>query len=215
MSTLNYGDLAAQEVSQRIAAPLASLALLKSVPATRRTNGQMVRLLDDGSRWQFNASSALAGDDQLVVAPDAGGGRWLRDLGMARLRMPFAFDTADAAVLLTVPAGCLLQPIEFFWEVTANFTGGTSSTIGVSSNKTGYSTKGNLLGGAAGDAAAALTTALSPNVGTIGANWATIANRRVLWIPTDTFRFDRITSAFTAGTGFVNAIVNILRHAGA
>jgi hypothetical protein len=170
---------------------------------------------EDGSKWRFHSSSALAGDDLITVEPAAGSGRWLRLPGAFHLQIPIAFGTADAAVLFTTPAGALLQFDEFAWEITANFTGGTSSAIGVSSTKTGFTTKGDLLGGAAGNVAAELTAALGITLGTIGAGFDTLAKRRVLWKPTEILRFDRITDAFTAGTGFVLATGKLLRHAGA
>ncbi len=212
-----YGDTAAIAVSARIAAPVASLTELKAIPANRRDAGMLAVNTTDGSRWRFHGTSALTGDDILVVAPSAGSGRWLRDLGAAELAMPIAFGTADAAVLLTVPAGCLLKIDEFAWKVSANWTGGSSSAIGVSSsNKTSLTTKGDLLGGATGDVEATLVAASGLcAMGTIGAGYDTLAKRRPLWIPTETIRFDRITSAFTAGTGFVLAAATILEHAGA
>jgi hypothetical protein len=85
----------------------------------------------------------------------------------------------------------------------------------VSSAKTGYSTKGDLLGGATGDVLAGLTTALSPTMGTVGAGFDTLAKRRALWVATNTFRFDRITSVFTAGVGAVNAKVTLISNPGA
>lgn len=126
------------------------------------------------------------------------------------LKLPIAFTTADAAVLFTTPAtvgsytlrGLELQKL--YWEITADWTGGSSSAIGVSSGtRTGFTTKGDLLGGAAGDLLATLV-ASGLFVGTVGAkSLVTLASTAILR-PTDTLRFDRIVSAFTAGTGFVH-----------
>lgn len=214
---LNYGDLGAIEVSKRIGAPVADLTELKGIPADRRVHGQLFHKLDDGSNWRFHSTSSLTGDDIITATPGAGSGRFLRMPGNNLLAIPIAFGTADATVLLTVPAGCILQPLEFSWRVTADWTGGASSTIGLSSsNKTGYTTKGDLLGGAAGDLAAVLVASSAPTTpGTIGAQWGTIALRRPYWKPTETLRHDRITSAYTAGTGFVLVNCNILQHNGA
>lgn len=215
MSTLQYGDRAAREVSQRMAASVATIAALKAIPAEGRTDGQIVLLVADGSRWRFMLSSSVTGDDALVITPTAGSGRWLRLPGACRLQFTIGFGTADAAVLWTVPTGALVNMVEFYWTITTNWTGGTASTIGLSSTKTGFTTKGDLLGGAAGDAAAALTTALSPAMGTIGAGFDTLAKRRVLWKPTEILRHDRITSAYTAGAGAVNVICDVLANDGA
>ena len=211
---LLHGDAAARLVSERIAAPVASLTELKAIPANRRTHGMLAVNLADGSRWRFHSTSALTGDDLITVTPDAGTGRWLRMPGAFELKMPIAFGTADAAALFTTPAGALVQFDEFYWDVTVGFTGGASSAIGLSSNKTGATTKGDLLGGATGDVAATLVAG-TPIMGTIGAQWGTIALRRKIWVATETVRFDRITSAFTAGSGFACATGKLLRHAGA
>ena len=213
---LNYGDSAAIKVSERIGEPVATLTAMKAIPADRRVDGQIYLCLADGKRYRFSLASALTGDDLLVVAPTAGSGRFLLMPGLHVLEMPIAFGTLDAAILLTMQAGSLMLPVEFFWKVSADFTGGAASTIGLSSStKSGATTKGDLLGGAAGDVAATLVASAVTPLGTIGTTWATIANRRKLWIPTDTLRFDRITSAFTAGSGFACAVVNLLRNDGA
>lgn len=212
-----FGDILAQEVSGRYAAPVASLTELKAIPAVGRVHGQMVINLADGSRWRFHESSVLTGDDLLVVAPTSGSGRWLRLPGAALLAPAIAFGTLDAAILLTVPTGALLRIKGFAWRVTADFTGGASSAIGVSSsNKTGYTTKGDLLGGATGDVAATLVASSGKSaMGTIGAQYGTIALQRPFWKPTETLRFDRITSAFTAGSGNVLVDCDVLENDGA
>lgn len=192
----------------------ATLTTLKALGAKERALGLSKVVEADQSRWYFHDTSALTADDILVAAPSSGSGRWLRSVGRAVLRLPFTFATADAAVLLTVPTGCQLRIWELYWEIDADLTGGTASAIGVSSNKTGYTTKGDLLGGAAGDVAAALTTALSPAIGTIGAK-RDLDDLRALFVAANTLRFDRITSAFTAGSGSVVVVCDILKHAGA
>lgn len=194
--------------------PPTTLAALKAVGADDRAHG-MQAVLADGSRWWFHSSSALTADDVLVVAPTAGSGRWLRAVGFALLELAFTFATADAAVLLTVPAGAKLQLLEPAWKSDVSLTGGSSSAIGLSSNKTGFTAKGALLGGAAGDVAATLVAATTLTMGTIGSGFDTLAKRRVIWEPTETIRFDRITSAFTAGSGKAVVAANVIANAGA
>lgn len=193
-----------------------SLTTLKQVsnPAERLDGAPAVVA---GEPWYWNASSTLTADDLLVVRPNdlPSAGRFLRAPGAVRLVLPFTFETADAAVLLTVPNGCLLYLHEVYWTVSVSFTGGTSSAIGVSSNKTGFTTKGDLLGGATGNLAAALVASAVPIMGTIGAGFDTLAKRRVIWGPGETVRFDRIASAFTAGSGAVNVVATILQNLGA
>jgi hypothetical protein len=122
------------------------------------------------------------------------------------LALPIAAATADAAVLYTVPTGYRLFLHRLLWEVSADFTGGTSSAIGVSSDATGFTTKGDLLGGASGDVLATLVAGIKG--GTIGAKFG---SNGVVVIPAGkVLRFDRITSAFTAGAGFVHVQASLL-----
>lgn len=219
---LSYGDPAARLVSERIAAAVATMAVLIATPTNRCVDGMVCHVLADNSLWQYDAACALAGDNILVAEnTDGGAGAWLRMPGGCELKLPFTFATPDATVLLTMPAGGLLRVDEFFWQITAPMTGGTGSAIGVSSsNKSdsaAFTTKGDFLGGATGDVAATLTAVLGAEYarGTIGADWDTLAKRRTLFKAAETIRFDRITDAFTAGTGNVIVAGTLLRNAGA
>jgi len=116
------------------------------------------------------------------------------------LKLAISYALADAAVLFTVPTGKRMLLERTFWEVITAFTGGSSSAIGLSSSGTGYTTKGDLLGGASGDVLATLVAGVKG--GTIGAKFG--SNGIVLLEPGATIRFDRITSAFTAGAGYVH-----------
>jgi hypothetical protein len=128
--------------------------------------------------------------------------------GRFTLSLAVDFSKADAAVLYTVPAlpgGGRLAVERAFWEVLVAFTGGASSAIGLSSSNAGYTTKGDLLGGATGDVLAGLTVGFK---GTIGAKAA--SQGVIVLIPGDTIRFDRITSAFTAGSGFAHLPCSVI-----
>lgn len=192
-----------------------TLAELKALSAAEREDYTRVRV--GGAAYQWNAESVLAGDDLLVVEPDDGSdGRFLlAPYQTAQLSLPFTFATADAAALLTLPAGAMIIPRDFWWNVTADMTGGAGSAIGVSSTAAGYTTKGDLLGGATGDVAATLTAAASPTWGTIGAKWDTVPERRAFIRAGEVVRYDQITSAFTAGAGSVEMIAYIAANAGA
>jgi hypothetical protein len=194
----------------RVALLAVTLAALKAIPATdaARTHGNEVMVEADGSRWYFHSSSALTGDDILVVAPSAGSGRWLRAPGTADLALPIAFGTADGATLLTVPAGCRMLVRRGYWEVTTAFAGGSSSAIGLA-GPSPHNTAGDVLGGAGGDVEATLTEGVK--LGTIGADQAV----GILLKAADTVTFERITSAFTSGAGFAHLVVEILQNAGA
>ena len=193
---------------------VATMTALKAIPAKQRDHGSVKHVEADNSSWWFHSTSALTGDDVLVAEPASGSGAWLRMPGRAYLVLPFTFATADATALLTLQAGQQIRLWDLYWEIAADMTGGSSSAIGVSSNKTGYSTKGDLLGGASGDVAASLTLALSPTVGTIGAK-VDGDDARAIFIEANTIRFDRITSAFAAGSGNVVVVADILKNAGA
>jgi hypothetical protein len=110
-------------------------------------------------------------------------------------------------VLYTVPAGFELELETSFWEVTADFTGGSSSAIGLSSSNAALSTKGDVLGGASGDVAAGLLAAGVKAKGTKGAK---MGNPGAYLVGGNTVRFDRVTSAFTAGTGIAHVHVSVV-----
>lgn len=221
MGALQFGDRAAELVSQRVAAPVATLTVLKTYSKAQRIDGMIAMVLADGSLWRFSDASALTGDDLLIATPaDApAAGRWLRMTGAVDLAIPITFATADAAAILTVQAGTRLAVQSVAWEVTADFTGGSSSAIGVSSNKTtptNWSTKGDVLGGSGGDVLATLVASGGYIPGTIGADMDTLTKvRGLVLVSTDTLKFDRITSIFTAGTGFVHVLGNLIKNAGA
>lgn len=209
---------AADEARALQVSPPRTLAQLKALGSGQRGAGMVVEVYDtlgDLSRWVFHATSELTADDILVVAPAASSGRWLRAPGFALLKIPFTFATLDNAAILTTPAGCKFQILEPMWKIAVSLTGGSSSAIGLSSTKTGFTAKGALLGGAGGDVAATLVAAATATLGTVGSGNDTLAKRRVIWEPTETVDFDRITSAFTAGSGEAWLSVNILQNAGA
>jgi hypothetical protein len=219
MGALTHGDYAAQQLSRRVAEPVASLTALKTMSARQRATGMLALNLADGKTWRYSSASTLTGDDLLVATPSDSAGRWLLAPGAVLIQIPITFATLDAAVLLTMPAGALLKIDDLFWRVTTNFSGGTSSAIGVSSTKTAptnWSTKGDLLGGSAGDVAATLVSATGIVAGTVGTDMDTVAKRRgAIWKAADILRFDRITDAFTAGVGAVCVSGTLLENNGA
>lgn len=197
-----------------VAASVATVAALKALSEpSDMVHGNEVLVDADGSRWVFHSTSALTGDDLLVITPTASAyasaGRWLRCCGSIDLKLPIAYTTADAAVLLTVPTGARLIVRRGYWEVTTGFTGGSSSAIGLSSSASAHSTKGDLLGGSGGDVAATLTAGVK--LGTIGADTAA----GVLLKATETVRFDQITSTFTAGAGYAHLVCDLVLNPGA
>lgn len=195
-------------------ASVATVAALKALAAIHpaHVHGNVVLVGADGSEWVYHSTSALTGDDILVVTPTNASGRWLRKVGRTTLYLPFSYATADGATLLTVPTGCVLKLDSAHWKITADMTGGTSSAIGIDSSID--TTPGDILGGASGDVAATLTA--GTKAGTVGAKMDTDAELHAQILPAaTTIRFQRITSAFTAGSGYVGLVVDILANAGA
>jgi hypothetical protein len=118
------------------------------------------------------------------------------------LRLAISYATADAAVLYTVPTGLTIAMFaNAMWEVTTAWTGGSSSAIGISSSATGYTTKGDVHGGATGDVLATLTAGFKQ--GTLGAK-VSAAPKCVVLAGGSTIRFDQVTSTFTAGAGYIH-----------
>lgn len=197
------------------AGSVATIAALKAVVANDRYTGQMVIVQADRSEWIFAGASTqtVDGANQLVIAPDAGSGRWVRVGKSVVLKLPIDYTLADAAVLLTVPEQMALRLTGMpFWEITTGFTGGSSSAIGVSATAIA-TTKGDLLGGASGQLTAAIGTA-GVKAGTIGPLIDTLAELQAFFlIATNAIRFDRITSIYTAGVGFVHIPVAIAQVA--
>jgi hypothetical protein len=164
-------------------------------------------LSSDNSRWKYLLSSAVTADDILVVSPTDTSGRWVRADKFVDITAAVTKDTADAAVLYTVPTGFRLLLDVPFHNVTTSWTGGSSSAIGCSSSNGGLSTKGDLLGGSGGDVAAGLLSTGAYAKGTVGAK---IGKPGAVLVAGDTILFDRITSAFTAGVGVIHFPVHVL-----
>lgn len=120
-------------------------------------------------------------------------------VGVATLKLPIAYTATDGEVLFTVPDGHNLRVNRVWWNVQTQFSGGSSSAIGASSSNASYNTPGDLIGGASGDVSA--TLAAGQKGGTIGAKFG--SNGVVVLVPGDTIKFNRITSAFTAGAGYL------------
>lgn len=219
---------------------IATVADLKAIPSiqprdvgatTRATNymqlpqGRAERVRSLNSRlFAWHPTSEVTADDQLVIIPDDRNmavdtllaaslpGRWLAVPGqMVDLALACTYTTADAATLYTMPVGANMRLVPGYWEVTTGFTGGSSSAIGLSSDQTGHTTKGDLLGGSGGDVTATLGSAADYIEGTIGADIAA----GVILKAGKLVRFDRITSTFTTGAGYAHVVGQLLSNNGA
>lgn len=201
-----------------ISTTAADLTALKAIAAVNRTNGMLVMLRSDGSTWRFHSTSTAADtSENLVATPGAGSGRWLRNDKVVALSLACDFGTADNATLFTVPVGARLRPHAAWWEVSVSWTGGTASAIGVHASPTGWSTKGDILGGATGDVEATLVSTDTRMTGTVGAtlDGSASGTKRLILIAADTLKFDRITSVFTAGAANVRVLCDVLANPGA
>jgi len=186
-------------------AGVADKTALKAVAAASRFDGMLIQLQSDMSFWMFDASSSVSADEaeELVIAPTAGTGRWIAADKTKVLKIPVDYSMSDGDAILTVPTGFVLRLAALpYWEVTTGFTGGSSSAIGVSTSVTGYETGGDILGGASGDVAATLVAGVA--AGTLGGELDDHAGLQALaLVAADELQFDAITSAFTAGAGYV------------
>lgn len=221
MSKLNYGDIAAREVSERIHAQVADLATLKSTPENQRVNGQLVLVVADQTIWYYDTDATLTGDDVLVVAPTSGTGRWLRKPGAAMLAIPFYATTPTGTNLLTIPTGCLLAPREFGYRVSRVFTGASNAAIAFSSsNHPGHTGPANFAGTLVATqlsqmfSATANGTGLDFALAPIGTTFGTIAERRTWMKPGDTIRADIIGAQFATGVAQLLLLCDILQNNG-
>lgn len=216
----SWGDELARSTDLRVRPPVADMTALKGLMASESVDGTVVMVLSGTGGglelWRYSPSSAAADTtENLVATPTDGVGRWLRADRQVLLKLPFDFNTADVANLYTVPAGARIHPRESWWDVATSFTGGASSAIGLHTSVTGWTTKGDILGGAAGDVAATLVSTNTRQVGTVGALLSTRTNARLILIAADTIKFGRITSAFTAGVGSARILCDVLSNPGA
>lgn len=150
------------------------------------------------------ASTASDALEQMVITPGAGTGRWLRLQKFFDVKVPVGFALTNNATLITVPVGYYLTTERPFLEVTTNFSGGVVSAIGVSASVTGFSSAGDLLGGAAGELAAALTVGNRGKLGTALAASLAGTGQPFALVAGDVVRWNLIASQFTAGAGFLH-----------
>jgi len=187
-------------------ATVATKAAVKAIAAGNRFTGMVLTVQADGSQWIFDGASTLVADDtaqELVLVPDAGTGAWLRKDKAFVMKVPVDYTKADGAAIETIPEGFVLRLTgHAYWQITTPFAGGTGSTIGISTNITGYDTKGDILGGAAGDSTKVESAGVDP--GTQGGEMVDeVAFHDLLFIEGSELQYDRITDAYTAGAGFV------------
>lgn len=150
---LLHGETAGRLVSERIGAPVASLSVLKQIPADRRVDGQIFHVKDSNTYWQFERDATCNGDDLLAVKPNdnPSTGRFMRMPGAAMLAVPFYATTPSGTALLTVPSNTLVQIDggSIAIRVSRVFTGVATAVAGLSSsNLFGHTGPYNIAGSA-------------------------------------------------------------------
>lgn len=189
-----------------------TVAELKTADLENEPDGVEVRL-DNGLTYKWVKDSVLDGDDVFVIVPDQGRGRFVLAPGSTfDIAIPISYANTDAERLVIAPTNSLLALGRCYWEVTEDFTGGSSSAIGISSDAAPHSTKGDILGGSGGDVAATLVASAGKQLGTVGTDYA---GGILIHGGDSPARFDRITSAFTAGAGYCHLVGQVLANPGA
>lgn len=164
---------------------VADLTALKAVSAGDRSDGQMVFLISSVALYHFDSGSAAANDDDLVVQPDAGTGRWLKietsgggggggsgsvsgqDFLLERIRLEqqsLTFDKIEDSIyrsFVTAKTDVQLFLIEDYTASSTNMKPIINPTHLNSSDKNTDSTSGWSLGGAG----ATLTTSATKKIG--------------------------------------------------
>jgi len=64
--------------TDRVRDPVADIAELKAVPSDERTDRDQRLVASKNANYGFNAASSDPGDDDLIVEPDSGAGRWFK-----------------------------------------------------------------------------------------------------------------------------------------
>lgn len=221
---LLHGDHAARLVSQRIAEAVATLTVLKQIPADRRVDGMIVHVQSDNTVWQYNEDAVATGDDVLAAKPsdNPSTGRWMRAPGAALLALTFYATTVDATTLLTVPSGTILEPVEFGVRVSRIFTGAANCMVGLSSsNHPGHTGAANFAGSCVAThlnhqfSATACGTGVDFRMAPIASGtWDSYANQRAWMKGGDTFRHDAKGANFGTGIGQWLVSCNILQNPG-
>jgi hypothetical protein len=196
------GDFCLTDILRDIHTEAATVAAAQAIGTDERSGVLFVRsdLFGSGT-FRWNPDSLINDSTgQLAIRPTTiettDPGRWDRtDLAFA-LVVELTFETANDAVLYTMPAGVRLQITgRPFADVGESFVSGDSAALGLSSSNTAYNTAGDLFGGASGSLAAALAAGI--RAGTIGAKIA--SQGLVVLIATDTIKANVLVGTFSAG----------------
>lgn len=185
---------------------VATRTALAAIAAADRSDGQIVTVRSDGSRWIFDATSTAAADmaapnavtaAAIALVPTVGAGRWIRAEQAIELRIPFI--AADVAgVKWTCPVGFAVRLASMpYWDIVQSVAGdGARRLCASSSNLGAFTTAGDLLGPVGGLAQGTLVVGQIP--GTVGvdfsggdtANTSLAIMQSCLWRAGETIRLD-------------------------
>jgi len=99
--------------------PVATVAALKAITAAVRTD-KVLCLVEDTGLYRFDAQSSATGDDEYVVAPTAGTGRWILVM-RAALPRGISDPVADLTALRAVGLTDLADRTIYFCETLGLF----------------------------------------------------------------------------------------------
>ena len=224
MTVLNHGEVAGRLVSQRVAAPVATVAALKAIKSDKCADGQVCHIQADDTLWQYTIAAIAAGDDLLAITPgdSPATGRWMRLPGRALIAMTLMATTPTGTNLLVVPTGAIIAPHDFGLKVTRVFTGPSNAAIAISSSNHPQHTG---IGGFMGSAVAtqlnnafqgtSAGTGMDFRMGPVASGtFDSYGNRREWMKPGDTIRLDVIGAQFGTGVGQVLMACDILKNSG-
>lgn len=206
---------------------------LAAIAAVDRSNGQIVTVRSDGSRWIFDANSAAAADAlaanavtaaMLVLVPTAGTGRWLRADSAFIMRLPFSDALAGASILHTCPTGFAWRMTGMpYWDCISAVAGNAARRLGVSSTnvQADFTAVGDILGGTTGELAASFVTntqipGICGDAFTDGdtANTSLAEVQKPLWRAGSDVRYDVIVAGTDVISGVVCIPVSVTRGTG-
>lgn len=155
-------------------------------------------------RWRFaKGSVAVDATEQTVFAPTSGAasGKWVRNETVIPLRFPWVFNTANDALLFTVPTGFILHVMRVVTQITVDLDGSDTAELGINSdvslNPGGLGSFTGLLGtGYRGDEGAEINEP-----------------QRTTMIAGNILQHNVMSSGYTAGAGYWHVVCSLIQSA--
>jgi hypothetical protein len=165
---LHWGDMAAQDVSERVGGAVATEAALAAIPAAARANGQVWIVTADGMPRLFHSTSTDAASDFSIV-PAAGSGRFLQYLSgggapmLNRIRLLGGGAAIAQADYLTIGSDV------YEFRSSTPPAGGTSGRIWVHNGASSAESRANFIKAVNGTVDAAVVTRNGTNTEVVSA----------------------------------------------